>query len=223
MKTCRPFLTLLLFLSLVSCHTMDDFFDHFKEKDEKEKSFKTSEINPFHMTIANENGDTPMDPEELVYENRKMNPVLAHNGHHLTLEEFDAVKGRLIMTCTPEGTRINVQLEDLIPYGSYTLWIAVFESPGFTEDFAHLIAEGTPGGHEGFRSYIRANSMGKAAYSDFLPKGAMSVFGNVEGCLLDEYELFVIGAYHIDGKTYGAEPGPEGTWVEQFVWNYKKM
>lgn len=223
MKTCTPFVMLLLLISLVSCRKFDDFFEHIKEKEEKGKSFKTNDIDPFHLTLANEHGDTPTDPEELVYEARKGNPVIAPDGHNLTLEEFDAVKGKLIMTCTSQGTRLNVQLENLIPYATYTLWIIVFEAPGFTPDFAHHIAEGTPGGQKGFSSFIRAGSNGKAAYSELLPKGAMSVFGNVEGCLLDEYEVWVVGAYHIDGMTYGAGPGPDGTYVEQFVWKYKQM
>lgn len=214
---------MLLFLSLVGCHNVNDFLDIIKEKEDKGKSFKTYDIKPFHLTLANEHGDTPTNPQERVYEKRKMNPVIAPDDHHLTLEEFNAVKGELLMTCTPQGTRINVQLEGLIPYATYTLWIVVFDAPGFTLDFAHLITEGTPGGHEGFRSFIRAGSNGKAAYSDLLPKGAMSVFGNVNGCLLEEYEVHVIGAYHIDGMTYGAGPGPDGTYVEQFVWMYKQM
>lgn len=222
MKTCMPFLMLILLLSLASCHHIDDIFDHIKDKEDKGESFKTDEINAVHLFLADKNGDTPTDPQDLVYENRKMNPVIAPDGHHLTLKEFDAVKGKLTMECTSIGTRISMDLKGLIPFATYTVWVVIFEEPGFTPDFAHRIAEGTPGANEGFRSSIIAGSDGKATYSDIMPEGEMSVFGSVTDCLLDEYEVHVIGAYHLDGKTYGGEPGPEGTWVEQFGWMYRQ-
>jgi hypothetical protein len=37
---------------------------------------------------------------------------------------------------------------------------------------------------------------------------ALSEFGEVTGCLFDEFEFHLVGAYHPDGLTYGPTPGP---------------
>lgn len=224
MKTLVNSVILFALLVLASCHKVEDIFDHVKDHDDDdqpEASFKTGDIEAVHMFLADENGDSPTDPKELVYESRKMNPVLSPSGHHLTLEEFDAVKGKLEMTCTEEGTRIDLKLEGLIPFGLYSVWVLVFDEPGFTPDFVHEIAEGVPGGNEGKYSSFVAASDGTGMYSQIVPEGDMSFFGNVTDCLLDEYEVHIVGAYHLDGQTYGGELGPDGKAVEQFGWVYQ--
>jgi hypothetical protein len=220
MKKFIHFLVLILIVSLASCQKLEDIFE--PSKDKKGKTYQTDNIEAVHLFLADENGKEPTDPKSKVYESRKMNPVLAPNGHHLTLEEFDAVKGKLTMTCTQKGTRIDLKMEGLIPFATYSVWVLVFEAPGFTPDFAHEIAEGVPGGNEGFRSSFVAGSDGKATYSEIVPEGPMSFFGSVTHCLLDEYEVHIVGAYHLDGQTYGGELGPDGKAVEQFGWMYQK-
>ena len=223
MKTLVNSVILLALLAMASCQKVEDIFDHVKDHDDDdqaETSFKTSDIEAVHLFLADENGDTPTDPKGLVYESRKMNPVLSPSGHHLTLEEFDAVTGKLKMTCTPEGTRVDLKLEGLIPFGLYSVWVLVFDEPGFTPDFAHEIAEGVPGGNEGLYSSFVAGADGTGTYSEIVPEGDMSFFGSVTDCLLDEYEVHIVGAYHMDGKTYGGELGPDGKAVEQFAWVY---
>ncbi len=222
MKKLVHFFVLITLFALASCQKLEDIFDPVKKDPLKGKTFQTDNIEPVHLFLADEKGNKPTNPKGLVYESRKMNPVLSPNGHHLTLEEFNAVKGKLTMTCTQEGTRIDLALEGLIPFATYSVWVLVFEAPGFTEDFAHEIAEGVPGGNEGLKSSFVAGSDGKATYSQIVPPGDMSYFGSVTHCLLDEYEVHIVGAYHLDGKTYGGELGPDGKAVEQFGWMYQK-
>lgn len=222
MKTLANLSTLVILLALASCHKVDDIFDHIKDGDHEEKSYETDEIGPVHLFLADAAGEAPSDPQGPVYESRKMNPVVSPDGHHLTLEEFDGVKGSMKMTCTKKGTRVDLELEGLIPFGLYSVWVLVFEEPGFTPDFAYEIAEGVPGGNEGFRSSFVAGSDGTGTYSEIVPAGDMSFFGNITNCLLDEYEVHIVGAYHLDGQTYGGELGPDGKAVEQFGWVYQQ-
>ena len=223
MKMFMNFFAVMVLLALASCHKVEDIFDHVKDKhhDKEENAFETDEIEAVHLFLADKHGKAPTDPHEPVYEGRKLNPILAPDGHHLTLEEFNSVKGTLTLTCTKKGTRVDLELEGLIPFGLYSVWVLVFEEPGFTPDFAHEIAEGVPGGSEGFRSSFVAASDGTGMYSEIVPEGEMSFFGSVTDCLLDEYEVHIVGAYHMDGQTYGGELGPDGKAVEQFAWMYQ--
>ena len=40
----------------------------------------------------------------------------------------------------------------------------------------------------------------------------------VPACLLDTYELHLVLAYHLDGKTYGKTPGTPNVIAEQLAW-----
>ena len=223
MKQLINFLGVILVIFAASCQHIDDLLEHGGDpKEEHDEAFKTDAIEPVHMFLVDKDGNEPTDPSAPVYESRKMNPVLTPNGHHVTLGEFDGVKGKLKLMCTEEGTQVKLKLEGLIPFGLYSVWVLVFEEPGFTPDFAHEIAEGVPGGNAGKYSSFVAGSDGTATYSEIVPKGNMSFFGNVGDCLLDEYEVHVVGAYHMDGQTYGGELGPDGKAVEQFAFVYQQ-
>jgi hypothetical protein len=223
MKMFMNLFVCVVMLFFASCNKLEDVFDHVDDnKDGDHPEFTTDEIGPVHLFLANQEGELPTEPSELVYESRKGNPVIAPGGHHLTLEEFNAVRGKLKMECTKKGTIVSLDLEGLIPFATYSVWVLVFEAPGFTEDFAYEIAEGVPGGSNGLHSSFVAGSDGKAVYSEMVPKGQMSYFGSVTNCLLDEYEVHIVGAYHLDGHTYGGELGPDGKAVEQFGFVYMK-
>ena len=215
-------IALALVVSFSSCQHLEDVIHPSDPVEEAHDTFKTNEIGIVPLFLANKAGDTPTAPDEPLYENRKMNPVIAPDGHHLTFGEFSTAKGKLKMKCTKEGTQISLKMEGLIPFGLYSVWVLVFEEPGFTEDFAHETAEGVPGGNAGKYSSFVAGSDGTATYSQVVPEGPMSFFGEATDCLLDEYEVHVVGAYHIDGKTYGGELGPDGVAVEQFGFEYRQ-
>ena len=205
-------LVCLLFVSLAGCHPIDDIFYHIRDKDHQERSFTTHEIFTVPLFVADKNGDTPTDPHALVYENRKMNPILAPDGHQLTWGEFDAARGSLTMTCTPNGTRLHLDVEGLVPYGTYTMWVVVFDASGTPP----LLAAGT----DDTQGLFVANADGRATYSAMVSEGELSDFSSVSDCLLDEPVVRIFGAYHIDGRTYGGLPGPAGTYLEQFGWSY---
>ncbi len=223
MKPFVNFFMIAFITVLASCHKLEDIFDHVKDQEDEEEtaSFTTSSIEAIHLFLADAEGNAPTDPEAPVFESRKGNPVLTPGGDPVTLEAFDAVKGKMKMTCTEQGTEIKLDLEGLIPFGTYSVWVLVFEEPGFDPTFAHQIGESVAGAHDGTEGYFIASSDGKVSYSVTVPEGDLSFLGSVTDCLLDEYEVHIVGAYHLDGHIYGGELGPEGKAVEQFGFMYR--
>ncbi len=146
----------------------------------------------------------PCDPERPDV----LEPVTAPDGRPLTLGELSAVSGKASAKCDKQGTHVTLQLAGLIPNGVYTIWLLIFELPGFTPDFAHFIGEGSLGPGDGSRNSLVASAEGRAALSVRHPAGALSEFGEVTNCLFDEFEFHLVGAYHPDGLTYGPTPGP---------------
>lgn len=136
-------------------------------------------------------------------------PLLAPDGHHLTWGEFNQVDGQALVKCTERGTHVVIQLSGLVPHGVYTIWVLTFEAPGFTFDFAHWIGGGSLGTPDGTQNVVVASPNGRAAISVFHPGGALSEFGEVTDCLLDEFEFVLWGLYHLDGMTFGPSPVPE--------------
>jgi hypothetical protein len=175
------------------------------------------------LFIRDASGQIPTDPNALVYEVRKGNPVLAPDGHQLTLAEFDAPSGRASVKCVQQGTHAVLELSGLIPNGVYTVWNVVFRSPGFDPTFANLIGLGAIGPGDGSANSFTADSTGAGAVSAITPGGPLSVFGSIADCALTgEFEFHLVGAYHIDGQTHGAAPGPAGTFVEQFGFIFRR-
>lgn len=176
---------------------------------------------PFFIRDAG--GQIPTDPGALVYEVRQGNPVLAPDGHQLTLAEFNAPAGRASVKCLQQGTHAALELTGLIPNGVYTVWNVVFRSPGFDPSFTNLIGLGAIGAADGSANSFTADATGAGAVSAITPGGPLSVFGSIAGCApTGEFEFHLVGAYHIDGQAHGATPGPAGTFVEQFGFIFKR-
>lgn len=176
---------------------------------------------PFFIENLDKNPIT--DPAEKVYEFRKHQPVIAPDGHHLTMAEFSTVKGSISVACRDQGTQVIMNLTGLIPNGVYTIWNATFNENGFNpavEDM-NMIGLGAAGLPDGSQNTIVASSQGTGQISLVSPQSSLSMMGNISNCALDEYEWHVVGAYHIDGQTYGPDLGPDGTAVEQFAFIFK--
>ncbi|HEY3057248.1 MAG TPA: hypothetical protein VGK31_15080 [Thermoanaerobaculia bacterium] len=157
------------------------------------------------------------DPATPVYESRTLAPILAPDRHQLTLAEFNAPRGFVIARCGKKGTETVIRLTGLVPNGVYTMWLLTFRSPGFDPTFANLIGLGAIGSRGGTQNVVQASPAGTAELTVTAKAGALSMFGNLTDCwVADEYEVHVVGAYHIDGVTHGATPGPDGSFVEQF-------
>lgn len=215
MKTIANFGTVLSLLFLLSsCHHFEDIISP-KKPDKDRPVFHTDETVIVKSFLANKDGDTPTDSAELLYENRKMNPLVAPDGHQLTYHEFSSVKGKLKLQCKNEGTKVTMRMKNLIPFGLYTAWVAVLDESG------EVVGLGAAGGNDGSQSVFIADYKGSAMFSQIVPEEMLSVRGKTTDCLLEEYEVHIVGAYHIDGRSYGPELGPAGTVANQFAFFYQ--
>src|SRR6185369_1844157 len=106
---------------------------------------------------------------------------------------------RASVKCVKKGTHVVIEASGLVPNGVYSVWLLTFEAPGFTPDFAHLIGEGALGAPDGSDNTFTASDSGEAVISAFQPAGSLSEFGEVTGCLFDEFEFLVALVYHPNG------------------------
>lgn len=149
----------------------------------------------------------------------------------LTWGQFRDVEGRIRVKCLENGTHVSLHLSGLVPKALYTVWVVVFEEPGFVHDrnlgvavqnmvgFAPL---GTNDGSEnGFRP--SASSEGQVTAIDEparFPMGNIGPMGSRGGgdgtrnCLLDHFEFHFVGGYHLDDENQGSSFRPNA--VEQF-------
>jgi len=184
---------------------------------------RNSNIVHVPLFIQDANGEPPSSLDTPLFEARRHNPILAPDGHQVTLAEFTAVSGSASVQCLANGTHITLHLRNLIAKGVYTMWNLVFDAPGFDPTFANLIGFGAIGSPEGTQNVLRASASGEGDVSALTPPGSLSVFGSIGACALTgQFEWHVVGAYHIDGQSHGASIGPAGTAVEQFGFIFKR-
>ena len=190
-----------------------------------------SAINDTAITVPfftiNENGQIPTAADELIYEIRKQEPVLAPDGHHLTWGEFSTVKGKAEVKCKGNGVEATLELSGLIPNGVYTIWNVVFDAPGVdpTDPMLGLEGMGAAGIGDGSDNAFTASNQGTASITIFSPGGPLSVVSNTNlgNCPLTEnFEWHIVGGYHMDGQTHGPVLGPDGTAIEQFGFIFKE-
>jgi hypothetical protein len=159
----------------------------------------------------------PVDPQT-----NPIEPLLAPDGHQVTLREYTAVEGRLRVKCTNKGTHVSAHFSDLFPKGVYTLWLALWSEPIGTDPsniFRGLFAVGAAGPQDGSENAFRASASGEGQVSLTITEGPLDfVPGQVEdACLFDDPNVaqwHIVGAYHLDGQTHGGDPGPR---VEPFL------
>ncbi len=217
----RNFRPILLILISVCCGCSDD--DEDAKLPPATASSDQIVIVPFF--IADDQGNTPTDPDTPLFERRGQQPIMAPDGHQITLKEFSTATGNISVACMEEGTKVTLNLKGLIPNGVYTIWNVTFKAPGLDPTVADFnqIGQGAIGPTNGTDSDFIASAEGDGQISATTPAGQLSMFGNIAACpLTEEVEWHVVGAYHIDGKTHGPSLGPDGTAVEQFGFVFKQ-
>jgi hypothetical protein len=183
---------------------------------------RNSQLVHIPLFIRNAAGQIPSDPAELIFESSAGQPVLAPDGHQLTLAEFSTPKGRASVKCVESGTHAVLNLSGLIPHGVYSVFVLVFKSPGFDGTFTNLIGLGSIGAAGGSANSFVADGSGAASVSAITPGGPLSMAGSIASCApTGEFEFHLVAAYHIDGQTHGATPGPAGTFVKQFAFIFR--
>lgn len=166
------------------------------------------------------------DPNTFLYTSSELEhkPVVAPDGRHITLGEFLGVTGEAQLECTADGTVAAIDLSGLIPHGVYTMWLMVFDEPGFDGTMDNLAGAGAYGSYEGDANAFTASETGEASIQLIAPATTLSVIEYDTGnCLIsDEYDFHMVGTYHIQGELFGAEPGPPGSEAFQFGFMFKE-
>ena len=151
-------------------------------------------------------------------------PVTAPDGHAVTWGEFRSATGVAQITCEPGGTHVHVTLSHLIPNGVYTGWLVFFAPPGFKMAMFDAMTGVAPVGlPDGSESRVVADAQGNATLDAVTPAGTTTVTlpgksQAIPACLLDAYEVHVVAAYHIDGRTCGATQCDGDKLAEQIGW-----
>ncbi len=181
------------------------------------------EVMAIDSFLLDANGDAPSDLHAPLYEARERNPVIAPDGHPVTLKQFNAVTGTAGVSCVETGTKVDLHLRGLIPNGVYTIANVTFKSPGSGPMLENMIGLGTLGTPDGAESTFQASPCGEGDISAITPAGSLSMLGSIGECVLGEaFEWQIMGVYHIDGHTYGPTLGPDGARVEQFAFVFKR-
>lgn len=214
----NPFQLASLSLSLLMCLFFVSCDDDSMVIEEEPMATSDAMVNiPFFVETVDFN--LPSDPSDLLFENRLHNPLLAPDGHQITWGEFSAVRGTINVECSPEGTQVNLRVTGLIPDGVYTIWNVSVKDPGFdpAAEMFNIVGIGASGKGDGSDNTFVAGPDGTAEITTISQGGDLSMFGELSDCPLSEqFEWHVVGTYHLDGRTYGPDLGPDGTVAEQF-------
>lgn len=141
--------------------------------------------------------------------------LFAPDGHQLTWGEYKTAKATAMARTTVipgigEGTRVSIHASGLIPGGTYTIWVLVFDGPfpaGPTL-FENLVGAGALGVNDGRANTFTASAHGEGNITAVMPPGILYMIPyDLNGSLLDEVEFHLVGVYHSDGKSYGPLPG----------------
>lgn len=169
-----------------------------------------------YINVEDAKNRPPEGNATLLYDIDGHTPVLAPDGHQVTLGEYNMPSGYAKIKCTNMGTQVVAHMKGLIPNGVYTIWVLTFKSPGFDGTFGNLIGNGALGASDGSGNVFTASAAGTASLAVTMPAGSLSLFGSVGDCFSTEYEVHLVAAYHSDFMTHGSAPGPPTTWVVQF-------
>jgi hypothetical protein len=134
-------------------------------------------------------------------------PLLAPDGHQVTLGEFTAVKGSAKVKCISTGTHSVLHFSGLVPNGVYTVWLLIFSNGGPDPTAAGALGTSNP-----IENSFTATAAGEGQLSVTTPEEDLSAFGHVGACWLNSpAQLHLV--YHSDNQSHGPEPGPTETWV----------
>jgi len=152
----------------------------------------------------------------------ELRPIRTPTGHHLRLGEFSRVQGRSTVKCRAAGSHIELELSDLIPSGTYSLWNVLYEDPGYDgQTERHIIGFGALGNRSGNENVFKADAHGRAKVRLFNPAGPLSLLGSVGACPATEaFDWLILGVYHLDPFTGGPRPGGIGSGAGQFAFDY---
>jgi hypothetical protein len=159
-----------------------------------------------------DNSDPIYTPESVGNPSGPLVPIMAPDGHHITLQEWTTAQGNALVTCDGNSTHFKLEFTGLIPDGKYTLWNAIFKKHQEPSDALNFMADliGLGALADENDNIIIASATGEASFEISLERSSLSMFGSRPDCAITEVPGFAIVVdYHIDGNTYGSTPGPD--------------
>jgi len=176
-----------------------------------------------HVAYDIEDADkqTPSGDATLLWDNHRHAPILAPDGHQLTLSEFNSVSGNADIKYLTRGTRVALTVKGLIPNGVYSIWLHTFQAPGFHGSLINLIGNGALATGDGRDNNFTASIDGTTSISTMIYNEALSISGAVGICLCSEYEAHVVVAYHSADPGNIGDPHNPDSWVAQFAFQFK--
>jgi hypothetical protein len=163
----------------------------------------------------------PTNDAALLWNNRGHTPILDPAGHQVTLGEFKKVTGIAKISCVSRGTRIDINLQGLIPKGRYSTWIFTFKLPGFHNNFSNLIGNGALNLNNGTENRFTASLDGSASLSTTIHAQSLALFGSIGDCLFSEFEIHLMVAYSYNNGLHNGPPDNPDSWVTQFYFPFR--
>lgn len=167
--------------------------------------------------LKNSDGMAPVG-SDLIYAANVFDPpfgqltaVKAPDGHHISLNEWKQAKGSLRTTCNGNNSRVSIELEGMIPGGTYTIWLNFLnknKKAGEPINFASDLVGIQPlGASTGTENIVIAQS-----------NGTINANINHNSCILTkEAGLVLVVVYHINGNTYGSAHIPDTEEISQLL------
>jgi hypothetical protein len=172
-------------------------------------------IRPFDPPV-DQNGNSLLDP--VVYNlfcPAAPNPILAPDGHTVTLGEWIQANGNVSLQCTKKGTEITAEFTGLIPNAVYSVWIVVWGPGPAKPDGSNLIGVGPVGASDGSQNHFVSSATGTGGVSAITPAETLPEIAYAIGnCLLSNDdpnigEVDIAVGYHLDGQTHGSISSPD--------------
>lgn len=171
--------------------------------------------------LKNESGNSPSG-SDLIYAANVFDPpfgqlteVKAPDGHHVSLPEWKQASGELLATCSGNKSDVTINLEGLIPGGTYTFWFNFLnkkKTVGQPVDFPNDVVSGEPLG--------ASNGSENIAIAD--AEGNINVGVEHDSCVLTrEVALVLVVIYHINGNTYGSAHIPDPEEISQLLFYFQ--
>jgi len=168
--------------------------------------------------IKDKDGNTPTDPNEPLFAENifdaplgLLTAIKGPDGHHVILSEFKLARGNLMVNCKGNTASVQINLEGMIPNGTYTFWLAYLnktKSVGETIDFVNdFVFPNNPPLGSGTENVLIANTEGK-------------INATIEhsSCILtDQVALVIPILYHLNGNTFGSGHVPDAEEVVQML------
>lgn len=171
--------------------------------------------------LKNAAGQTPTGSQPIYAANvfdppfGQLTAVKAPDGHHVKLNEWKQADGVLNVNCNGNKSTVEINLDGLIPDGTYTFWLNFLNkkiSVGQPVNFPVDVVLGQPlGATNGTENIAIAGNDGK-----------ISVSIEHDSCILTkETGLVLVVIYHINGNTFGSSHIPDPEEISQLLFYFQ--